>query len=588
MSDGNGRSQGRGWAHRLRDPGLWIAVVGLHLIAVLLHYAPDPGVLRDGYLGSVPYGAYQETLWWYGYLGDHLFQPRTWFHTDLQGYPLGVNPYFLYAGDLVAPLLFAPFRALLPLHQATNAFIVAMLVANGVAACGAVRALGGGWVPALLAGLLFACNPYADVQIEHGRLSLLLLFPIPLFVVAWLRCFGDGARRWPIAATLLLALTLLVYPYYGLFTALCAPLLPWVVRGPRTGYLRKLGVLLAGAALLVALPMAPLLADYGEYTAHPDDCQAYAPCARDLPGNFQAVLGHSLWVTDLPQHAASPLLWVALLGLAGPRRVRGLAALALVAWVLALGPYPVGRPAGDRERCLLALPLPYWGLQIAVPGFDGFSHPLRFLALAYALGALAFGGLLQALSGRLGRGWPRRALVLGAVALVGVALARRAPVPVEAPPYSPPALATLGDGQSPLLLLPLQASDFLIYPQIEHRRPMFNSDGLFVPHKTGEELALLWESNGFLRMLRDLDASAAGGGAGGADWFSEAGFQHVVFCRYALRDPWAYGEVADMGWGRTPAQIEERASRVLSAALGPPVYEDADIIAFALPVRGGP
>lgn len=588
MSGGVERSANPGWPGRLRGPGLWGGVVLLHLVAVLVHYAPDPAILREGFLGSVSYGAYQETLWWYSYLGDHLLHPRAWFHTDLQGYPLGVDPYHLYAGDLVPPLVFAPLRALLPLHQATNAFIVVVLAANGVAACGAVRALGGGWVPALLAGLLFACNPYADVQIEHGRLSLLLLFPIPLFVVAWLRCFGDGGPRWPVAATLLLALTFLVYPYYGLFTALAAPLLPLVSQGARTGYLRKLGVLLAGAALLVALPMAPLLADYGGYTAYPDDCQAYAPCARDLPGNFQAVLGHSLWVTDLPRHAASPLLWIALLGLVGPRRVRGLAVLALVAWILALGPYPVGRPAGERERCLLALPLPYWGLHLTVPGFDGFSHPLRFLALAYALGALALGGLLQALAGRQRGRWPRRALALGSVVLVAVVLARRAPVPAEAPPYSPPALATLGDGRSPLLLLPLQASDFLIYPQIQHGRPMFNSDGLLVPHKTGEDLARLWEDNAFLRMLRDLDAAAAAAGVDGAEFFSDAGFEHVVFCRHALREPWAYGQVADMGWGRTPTQIEEHARSVLSAALGPPVHEDVDIIAFALPGADGP
>ncbi len=565
----------------------WAAVVLLFLLVVTLHYIPDPGAFRDGFLGSVSYGAYQETLWWYGYLADHLFEPRAWFHSDLQGYPFGANPYLLYAGDLIPPLLFAPLRALFPLHQATSVFILLVLASNGLAACWAVRALGGGWMPAVLAGLLFACNPYADVQIEYGRLSLLLLFPIPLFVVAWLRCFGRSAARWPIAATLLLAFTFLVYPYYGLFTALAAPLLPLLAPGPRPGYVRKLAVLLGGAALLAALPLAPLLADYGDYTAYSDDCQAYAPCARDLPGNFHAVLGHSLWVTDLGRHAANPLMWIALLGLAGPRRVRGLAALSLAAWVLALGPYPVGRTAGGREGCLLALPLPYWGLHLALPGFDGFSHPLRFLALAYALGALSLGGLLQALHLRLRGRWPRRALSLGMAAIVVVVLARRAPVPVDPPPPTPPALATLGDGSSPLLLLPLQASDFLVYAQISHGRPTFNSDGLFVPHKTGEELALLWEDNAFLRMLRDLDAAAATSGVEGAEFFTGHGFEHVVFCRQILPDPWAYGSVADQGWGTTPAQIEGHARRVLSAALGPPVYEDADIIAFALPPAGG-
>jgi len=567
----------------LRTLAIGFALVLVHLAAVLIHYVSDPAALGAGYLGRVSYGAYQETLWWYDYLAQHLFQPRSWFHTDLQGYPFGVDPYELYAGDLVAPLLFAPLAAVLPLSVATNLFILALLVANGLAACWAVRALGGGWLPAVLSGVLFACNPYVAVQIEYGRLSLLLLFPIPLFAVAWIRSFGEAAGRWPIAATLLLALTFWVYPYYGLFAALAAPLLPLAVPGPPKRYLGKLAALFVGAALLVALPMWPLLSGYGEYTTYPESCQAYAPCATDLPGNFDAMFEHSLWVTDLPGHADSPLLWIGLLGLFGPRRVRVLAALSLGAAILAMGPFPVGRLEGGRERCLMALPLPYGLVHRVVPGMEGFSHPLRFLGLGYALGALALGGLLQAWLARLKLRWSRRTMAVLAILVVAAVLGRRAPVSVEAPPPVPEALATLGDGAGPLLLLPLQSSDVLLFSQLDHRRPLFNRDGLMVPYKTGDELAHPWETNGFLGMLRDLDAGAARTGVAGAQFFTDHGFEHVVFCRHTLADPWSFGEIAGLGWGSTPEAVEAHAVTVLSSALGPAVYQDRDLIVFALP-----
>jgi hypothetical protein len=218
--------------------------------------------------------------------------------SNLQKYPFGVVPYVFRAGDVVTPLLFLPFHAVLPLGPAVNGFVLSILVANGMSAWWAARRLGSGTAVACVAGLLFACNPYLAEEVGHGRFVQGLLCTFPAFLVCWERaCDGRTRGPWPaVAAAALLAATFLVYPYYGVMLVLLAvpaPLLLGASWGRWAG--RALG-LCAAVALAVLPALLPVLLAWDDLTRIPLTCQDYAPVVYDLPDTFHATYSHSLWL----------------------------------------------------------------------------------------------------------------------------------------------------------------------------------------------------------------------------------------------------------------------------------------------------
>lgn len=563
----------------------WCAAA-LGLGAVLfLRLFPVPADFADRFLGDARYGAYQETLWWYTHLARNLLEPGAWFHSPLQKYPFGIAPHELYANDFLVALLHAPLLYLPSLVLSTNLFVLLMLVANGVACGLALRSLGTDRWIALAAGGLFAWNPYVVLQIREGRLSLVLLATLPLFVAAWWRAANEGGARSLVLAGVLLVLTFLVYPYYGVFLAgLALFLVP--LRGgawKRSG--KQLALLLGGSGLALLPVMYPLLAAWPDLVDHGDGCRVYGIAVGTLPANFSAVFQHSLGLNEWEQILCPTVVaLVAGFGFRGlPRR---LALVGLGASILALGPYFVADTAAGQRACRAAQPLPWWLFYHLVPGAEAFSHPRRFLVLTHLCGA----GVVALGLHRFARNRLRGPLRAAALALFVAWLPLLCAPPRTEPPRVPVAFGAIGDGQAPLLLLPLQASDYLLYPQIYHLRPLFNGDGLMVENKNPPELNALLRENSLLRYLvsatrrfppgieiRDADVA----------WFRERGFRHVVLCSYIFTHP----EVQRLVNGRSSSgrrsvnasRLAERTRQRLQQALGPPEYADEDVVVFRLP-----
>ena len=565
-------------------PGWALALVAFALLTFLFWFR-TPDRFLDAYLGEPTYGAYQETLWWFRYLLDHLLEPSAWFHSDLQKYPWGMQPHVLYANDFLVPLLAAPFMAVLPLNVAINAFLWVVLVANAMAARHAARGLGAPSWAAFVAGLLFACTGYLHTQLLFGRLSLVLLFPIPLFLLWWHRACTERGRGPLVAAVITLVVAGLIYPYYAAFLALLAPLVGLLGSGPWRRVLLRCGLLFAGAALALAPVSLPLLTDWGSITAFASDCQAYAPLRADLPGSYCAMFQHSLWLHHLPVTLADPLLAACLIGLAFPGRPRRWALLGLAALVLSLGPYVVGLGPTGRPQGLAAFPLPFAWLWRIVPGLEGFSHPYRLLALAQALGAVVLAAALGRIHARwLGGRWPRRfpALVVSAAIVL---LATRPVIHAGAPPVEVPGLEQVGDGHSPLILLPLLDSDLLVFQQIQHQRPMLNGDGLRVAHKNHPDLQRALDEDPVLRWLSALTEPGADARPPSVDELAHTralGFTHVVLCTWVSELPPFDKPTGEPVRPALSRRVLLQAAAQLEAVLGPPILRDDQLVAYSL------
>jgi hypothetical protein len=571
-------------APRRMPPGWALALPAFALLTFLFWFR-TPDRFLDAYLGEPTYGAYQETLWWFRYLLDHLLEPGAWFHSDLQKYPWGMQPHVLYANDFLVPLLAAPFMAVLPLNIAINAFLWVVLVANAMAGRYAARGLGApGWA-AFVAGLLFACTGFLHTQLLFGRLSLALLFPIPLFLLWWHRACTERGRGPLLAAIVTLVVAGLIYPYYAAFLAMLAPLVGLLGPGSKRQTLLRCGLLFAGAALVLAPVSLPLLSDWGSITAFASDCQAYAPLRADLPSGYCAMFQHSLWLHHLPGTLADPLVAGCLLGLAFPGRPRRWALLGLAALVLSLGPYAVGLGPAGRPQCLAAFPLPFAWLWHIVPGLEGLSHPYRLLALAHALGAVVLAAALGRAHTRWLHGrWPRLVPALVVSAAVAL-LAMRPAIHVGGPPDDVPGLQQIGDGHSPLILLPLLDSDLLVFQQIEHQRPMLNGDGLRVAHKNHPELQRALEEDPVLLWLSALTEHQVASRPPTQEEIAQVralGFTHVVLCTWVADLPPFAKPTGEPVRQALSHQTMAQAAGQLEAVLGPPTLRDHQLVAYSL------
>lgn len=337
-----------------------------------------------------------------------------------------------------------------------NLWLLLNLVGAGLAAFALGRRLGLSAPAAGLAGLAFETTPHLLGQLYNGISETATVGTLPLCLVAALRLREAPGPRRGGELGLALALSALASWYYGLFSALgVAGLLvrdAW--RTPRrwTRPAAWGGLLVAGACTLLLVGPPFLL--FRQTLLAPT-----ALVRRDESFVALTLAGHNqvdLWSFFRPGRTYSPDLralydealitvvyagWTLLVAGAvalwrgrdqGP--ARGLAAVALVCFVLAQGPWLyvsgswVELPGGDPA------PLPFLFLTQIVPGFASMSHAFRFaVPMGLALSLLA--GLAVDLAPR---GRAAVAGGLGALWLVELVVASPAVLPlpvsrVEAP-----------------------------------------------------------------------------------------------------------------------------------------------------------
>jgi hypothetical protein len=442
-------------------------------------------------------------IWWYNHAlrtGQSVFwQPALGYPDGMEGVLLWAHPQQFFPAWLLA---FA-----LPIPAAANLSILFYMALNGWAMYVlAAELLAGRRGPALLAGLAFMAAPTFQGHLGGGHAGLIVAWPVPLYILALLRlgdirppaenAVGAGAGRgrvqWFLLAVLffvlspgghILQLIYVLLPISGFFA------LVYLGRRDTAALLRLIAVNLLGSALLLVflLPIVRSTLDTPAYT----DEGGFVRYSADLLSVVAPSFFHPLYAglayprqvfgTNLEEGISYIGIiggGLALLGVLVFRQARVWLLLALIAWVLSLGPLlkvldvPVTvQPDGYASY----VTLPFAVLQ-NLPGFDLARTPGRFnfvLALTVALLA-GYGAAWLWDHGRAGLLRAGLLALLGAGLLADFQVYWPLPTHTAAVPQAVYALAQRDDIRAVLNLPwdnPVAAKDAL-YLQTAHQQPL--------------------------------------------------------------------------------------------------------------------
>ena len=397
-------------AIRTRTPAAHAATYAFYLVIAIVVTWPLTANLSTVLTGFV-YGDGHEMahhIWWF----KHALQTgQPLFYQSLMAYPNGIEGITLWAH----PLQFFPAWLLafvLPLPAAANLTILLTLALNGWAMTLLARHLLRGadahplYPPALLAGLVYMLFPTMQGHLGAGHAGLLAQWPVPLFVYTMFRLRDGAGPRWIIASGLLFALSTGGHTLQAIYVLLpvCALfLLALLVRREWRALGRVITACALGAVLL-GLFLLPVLRETLTTSAYTDEGGAVRYSA-DLLAIVSPSFFHPLFSSleyprrvlgvNIDEGAAYIGLIAALLsaiGLWKRRESRWWLALAVVAWVLSLGPLlkildqPV-RFSADGYEGYVTLP---WALLQDAPLFSLGRTAGRFnFTLALAVAALA-------------------------------------------------------------------------------------------------------------------------------------------------------------------------------------------------------
>jgi len=434
-----------------------------------------------------------------GLQGDMIFQWNLWrqlqegqlphlLHSPYLRYPLGQD-FALKVAFSLNLAIGIPFLAVFGLWAGHNLALVFTLWLNGAAMYALGRWRGATRGFSLGAALVFALGPFAALKLDQGFTHKLVLFPIPLFLLALLAALREpGRRAW---ALLFGAAGLVVWaypPYLGFCGVLVAPLALGELgrRWSWSGWVAPVAVLAllaagvgAGAWLVAHRVVAPAALDLSLARFATEG--GYLEPARffrwfpylDVPhGAPQA------FVRGLPLGVPVLAGLLALGAAVRPGRERGLALGALLLLLLMAGPWWLdgGQPVTVAGQ---AVPLPLRWLG-ALPLGAAFRMPIRALPVVQAGLLLAAAGLLVRLRGLRP---PLRAILPSAAGLVMV-LEAWFLFPeyhhLEAGPLAIPAFcedpATLGPGALYHLPVTTVGPHLQGYVGVLCDRPMVNAD----------------------------------------------------------------------------------------------------------------
>ncbi len=577
-----------------------LAVLGTLVLAALLWATTLPD-LAGSFLGRPGVDAYG-TQWFYWFVERQARRLEPFGRTDLFFFPYGKDVYLHTGSNVLDALLAVPFRLLLGPVLGYDVFVLAGLLATGLAFHGLARDLAGDGLAAAVGAVLFTVTPYALLELADGRpTQAILALPVLFLRCLWRTGLAPGWRA-PVTAGALLALCGYQYWYYAIFGALLGLVLAaWSVLRPADGAGGRGAVLgrfllAGGVSIALAAPGAVplLLASSGDAVPGLLDVEAWSLLSTP-PVTAQAQsVGLLLWqplrlaagtfaqsrTTGEEQFLVGAhwtpwvLLPLVVAGLVRPGRLPRAALLLLLAagTLLAMGPLLLVGP--------YALPNPlYIALVKVVPPLQRLWWPGRCYAfVAILLGLAAVRGL--ALAGR--RPW--LALGLSLAALAGTAWhlhgERILPFPTWSAEVPAGYRCLAGGPPGALVELPYSWSQAHLYYQTVHGRPilggMIEDNASFTP----PEASALKKDNRWLgRLLRLTGMSRED-----TEW-TEAERQaiHELGFRYVVLQKDAFLVQGD----RTTFHREVLRTRLrrllkdLVPLVGEPVFEDARTAVYA-------
>jgi hypothetical protein len=335
----------------------------------------------------------------------HLFDANI-FHPATR--TLAYSDAMLAPAALAAPAIWTG----VPLAVVYTTLLLLSYVSAGMSMFVLSRSLTGHTGAALVAGLVFAFDPFRFLHYSHFELQWTFAMPLALLFVV--RALTTGRLRDGALAGLWLAVQALCSLYYGAYFAvsLAVFVAAWMcVVQPidrAKAQALALGLAIAAAGCLpVTLPYWHNRATLGQ--RQPDEIRAYSATGHDYLTAYRqsAVYGERLWDTNDAERKLFPGVVPMLLG-----------ALALWAPVTPLAITSAATLAVVVDASLGLHGTVYPWLYKFVPGFGGFRVPARFRAIGGLYLALITGFAVAAIVRRM----PSTRIVGATLAVVAVAI----------------------------------------------------------------------------------------------------------------------------------------------------------------------
>ncbi len=347
--------------------------------------------------------------WLYCWVARQLATGDSIVHNMDYYQPIGDAPYL--AGNAGDAPVYALLQALLPASfswpGSLTLWVFMVVFFNVIAAYGLCRTFGAGRNSSLFGAATLGIFAYAAHELCGARFSQLPIFGILTFLVLWTRFLERPSPLRALPAGVVLGCTAMLYWYYGLWAAWMGVLLglAWLLSGIRgkASPIRlvaalRWGFFMGGVALLTAAPLLWLFMSHWADIPGSGDASFPNPLAftSSLPLTF------TLYASSFTERGEVLLslaaLALALLGLwkSDDWKVRGLLAIALVFYGLALGP-EILLPGGSSTGIPGPFNLAYGGAEVLRRYWWPYRHVLGLAISVAVLAALGLDRLLQKL-----------------------------------------------------------------------------------------------------------------------------------------------------------------------------------------------
>ncbi|MCB9741190.1 MAG: hypothetical protein H6741_16525 [Alphaproteobacteria bacterium] len=561
-----------------------------------------PGALGEAYLGTAGVDQWG-TQWFYWFTAQGLLSGEGFGETDLFFYPWGKDIYAHTGANVLDAILAAPLRAWLGPEWGYNLFVLGTLVLNALAAAKLAREATDDPVAIGTSAILFALGPYSMIEVDEGRPTQVVLWPMLLFVLYAWRTGRQPGLRAPALAGLMLALSGLFYWFYAFFGGMLAlgmglarAAAPPEGAGGGLRVFLRYAAIAAVAALCVAPFAAPLaiqafaepgsvpgLLDVEQWTLFQvppvtaEGVRIGVYTWQPLAGGsgFYVVDQHGEEFFNLTHLSFGPLELALLIG--GPLAARGrdrvaLVAVLLVGALLALGPLVV---LGSHWY-----PNPvYIGIVKAVPFLRRLWWPGRGAIIIGLAGVLSAAWMIARLRER-----PALQALAVLLALGGLWQGHRerglSPFPSWSSEIPAGYRCLAGGPPGALIELPYAWTQAHLYFQTAHGRPILGGMIEDNPTFSPPEATAFREDNSFIAALLGFDTKhpdAKPWTDADKQAVNELGYRYVVI----QRDGYDLPE-ADTHLRRRAQDIHlRRATQLFRDMLGPVVWSDEAIAIYA-------
>lgn len=527
--------------------------------------------------GWVPgFGDWGQNMWALWWTREALLAlKQSPFFTPYLFHPTGVTLLF-HPLDVTDGLLALPFYGIFGGDISYNFIVLLSFVLSGLGVYYLALDLGQQRGAAFVAGLVFTLSPYHFLRLELGHLNLASMQWISFYLLFLFKFIRGGQLRFAFLAILFMVLNALCSWYYVIA---CGLLSLAALTGGFKGSIRWPRLILRVALVLVlaVLALSPLLGPMFQFLNSTEWAGEHNPLRHSVdvlsfwapgPPSTWAARFEDVWISYAAQnrepgasaYLGYSVLVLSLVGLGGQWRKEAWwwLIVGLGFAILALGPQL------QVDGQIFEAKLPYYYLDILVPGFSISGIPGRFVVMTSLVTAVLAGyGLSE-----LARRFPQRASLLSLIAALVVSLEFLAtPVAGSATALPQFYTAMAADDQQYAVIDLKWDANYLLHAQTVHGKPLVGGWLARLPQEQATYLDQGGLDKAFLYLLLGPEGQAIADPATLQSTIQTALAERNV--RYIIDHNHAAGPWLEQFVGWPPVYTENGAEEITVYSAGP-------------------